>query len=537
MTTRAKSPQQKNRSQNESVTTLDRRHSPRTDIRHPVALLGNFGTFDAFIVNLSFMGAQVEVENPALGLPLKLEREELLNQTLNDQFGKGLVIQIKGTDLALEADVMHARLREEEEGTLTVLGCRFRRSLSREECLCLQIESPPRSQPGAGGSATPARSGRTTPSLLAPVQPAAVIEALPIQGVTNIRQYMKQSVEEGATDLHIKVGCKPRIRRSGRLTDLGTEVITAELAHTMALDLMTPEQANRFDLEGDMELTCTLERVSRFRINIFRQQGYTGLALRCIPDKVPTIEELGISPVAIKLAEKPNGLVLVTGPTGSGKSTTLAAMINHINRTRSCNIITMEDPIEYVHHDILSQVNQREIGADVTNFSTALKRCLRQDPDVIMVGEMRDLETIALALTAAETGHLVFGTLHTTSASHTPSRIIDVFPPVQHGQLRVQLADSLRGIMSQILVPREEEGLVLAQEVLIANEGVRALIRDNKPSQIYNQMQTGAQDGMQTLETALNRLVETEVISYETALAKANFPKQINARPAKKYGR
>jgi twitching motility protein PilT len=338
---------------------------------------------------------------------------------------------------------------------------------------------------------------------------------------------MEQAVEAGATDLHIKVGGRPRIRVSGTLSEIGEEVITQEIAHFMALDLISVEKANRFELEGDVELTTSLEKAGRFRINIYRQQGYTGIAIRCIPDKIPTIDSLGLSPVAVTLAEKPHGLVLVTGPTGSGKSTTLAAMIHHINKTRSCNIITMEDPIEYLHHDIKALINQREIGADVLDFATALKRCLRQDPDVIMVGEMRDLETISLALTAAETGHLVFATLHTTSAAQTPSRIIDVFPPMQHAQIQIQLADSLQGIMSQILLPRKDGGLVLAQEVLVASEGIRALIRDNRIAQIDNLLQTGGKEGMQTMETHLNTLVDQGLITYQTALSKANNPKQI----------
>jgi twitching motility protein PilT len=203
-------------------------------------------------------------------------------------------------------------------------------------------------------------------------------------------------------------------------------------------------------------------------------------------------------------------------------------MINHINHTRACNVLTMEDPVEYVHKDIKAQINQREIGSDVVDFATALKRGLRQDPDVIMVGEMRDLETIALALTAAETGHLVFATLHTTSAAQTPARIIDVFDPSQHQQIRIQLADSLRGIMAQILLPGLKGGLVMAQEIMVSTDGVRALIRENKTAQIENLIQTGGKEGMQTLETALNRLVAQGDISLEMALAKANNPKLIN---------
>ncbi|MBU0756395.1 MAG: PilT/PilU family type 4a pilus ATPase [Planctomycetes bacterium] len=341
---------------------------------------------------------------------------------------------------------------------------------------------------------------------------------------------MHEIVEAGASDLHIKAGCRPRMRLSGELISFGDDIISREMAHSMALDLMSTEQANRFELEGDLELTYHLKEAGRFRINVFRQQGDTCMAIRNIPDKVPTIEELRLSPMAERFAEKPHGLVLVTGPTCSGKTTSLAAMINHINLTRACNIITMEDPIEFVHEDKKAQIIQREIGKDVVDYAAALRCGLRQDPDVIMVGELRDLETISLALTAAETGHLGFATLHTTSAAQTPSRIIDVFPPGQQDQIRVQLADSLQGIISQILLPKMEGGLVLAQEVLVATEGVRALIRDNRTAQIDNMLQTGAKEGMLTLDASLTDLVKQGFIQRKTALSKAKNPSKLQSR-------
>jgi len=262
-------------------------------------------------------------------------------------------------------------------------------------------------------------------------------------------------------------------------------------------------------------------------VSIMRERGQTSLAIRCIPLTIPTIESLSISPVTRTLAERPRGLVLVTGPTGSGKSHTLAAMVDHINRTRACHILTMEDPIEFVHSDIKAHITQREIGRDCTDFPTALRRALRHDPNVILVGEMRDRETMSLALTAAETGHLVFATLHTASASQGPERIVDVFPAEQQDQARLQLSESLQGILAQILVERVDGGLVPAQEILVANDAVRALIRESKTPQLYNVMQTGAREGMRTLEASLNEYVAAGIVSYETAVRHANLPEQI----------
>lgn len=505
MPTKTRVDEKVERKKNQQPIGMEKRAAVRTETLHQVTLMGNYGSFSAYVTNLSFLGAMIDVANSELRLPPDRETIEMLNQTIMDQFGSGLVIQITGTDLKLDADVVRASFNNDK--TCALMGCKFRTPLTLEQCLCLQIEPPPPAAPSAS-----------------PVQravPTRQFDVHDTENAANINELMYTTVDKGATDLHIKVGFKPFIRVSGLLVDIGKTEVTQEMAHSMVRSLMTAEQANRFDLEGDIELTYTLHDVGRFRINIFRQQGYTGMALRCIPDKVPTMQELRIPPVAIKLAEKPNGLVLVTGPTGSGKTSTLAAMINHINRTRNCNILTMEDPIEYVHQSRMARINQREIGVDVPDFATALKRGLRQDPDVMMIGEMRDLETISLALTAAETGHLVFATLHTSSAAKTPGRIIDVFPPGQHGQIRVQLADSLQGIMSQILLPGKQGGLILAMETLIATEGIRALIRDNKTSQIPSLMQTGASEGMQTLETALNGLLAQDLITYETALSKA----------------
>jgi twitching motility protein PilT len=262
-------------------------------------------------------------------------------------------------------------------------------------------------------------------------------------------------------------------------------------------------------------------------VNLLKTRASTGMAIRRIPEEVPTIHSLHLSPTCRKLAERRRGLVLVTGPTGSGKSTTLAALLDHVNRTRPCHILTMEDPIEFIHREIKAHVTQREVGRDTEEFATALKRALRQDPDVIMVGEMRDLETIGLAVTAAETGHLVFATLHTSSAALTIDRIVDVFPPVQQRQIRMQLADSLQGVIAQVLVPRVGGGVTVAQEVLVATDAVRALIREGKTPQLDNVLQTGSKYGMQTLEDSLNNLIGINAVTVETALTFANVRKRI----------
>jgi twitching motility protein PilT len=306
---------------------------------------------------------------------------------------------------------------------------------------------------------------------------------------------MRNALEEGASDIHLKGGSPVRLRLRGDLVDRGSPLGEGEV-HEMALGLMGAHQAQRYEAEGDLELVFPLEKLGRFRVSIMRERGHTCLAIRCIPAEIPSIESLGISPVARTLAERPRGLVLVTGPTGSGKSHTLAAMVDHINRTRACHILTMEDPIEFVHKDIKAHITQREIGRDCPDFPSALRRALRHDPDVILVGEMRDHETISLALTAAETGHLVFATLHTASASQCPERIVDVFPGGQQEQARLQLSESLQGILSQILVDRTDGGLVAAQEILVANDAVRALIRERKTPQLYNVIQTGGREGI-----------------------------------------
>jgi twitching motility protein PilT len=347
----------------------------------------------------------------------------------------------------------------------------------------------------------------------------------------DIRRLLALMVEKGASDLHLKAGSPPGLRVDGALRPLGHVPLSGEDTARLAREILTEEQFERFKRTGDLDTSHAIPGVSRFRVNAMVQRGAMGLVIRRVPDEVPRLEELGLPAICRTLAERPRGLVLVTGPTGSGKSTTLAAMLNHVNGVRRGHILTMEDPIEFLHKDKGCWVTQREIGSDSATFPSALRHALRQDPDVILVGEMRDLETISLAMTAAETGHLVFATLHTTSAIHTASRIIDVFPPIQQQQIRLQFADNLQGIISQTLLAKVGGGRVGAYEVLVATDAVRALIRENKTPQLLNLIQTGAKDGMQTLESSLNDLLAQRLITYETAVARAHFPAQIQGGP------
>jgi twitching motility protein PilT len=347
--------------------------------------------------------------------------------------------------------------------------------------------------------------------------------------VPAIHELVRWAVELDATDIHVKAGSPPRLRVNGELTAVGQDLLSEDETRAMVRNFLTSSQWEAFDRDGDLDAAYALAGVGRFRINVLRSRGRVGMVMRRIPEAVPDAASLGLASPCLTLAGKRRGLVLVTGGSGSGKSTTLAALIRHINETRRCHIITLEDPIEYVHDEIEAEITQREIGHDTNGFAEALHRVVRQDPDVIMVGEMRDLETIKLAVTAAETGHLVFATLHTTSAAQTVDRIVDVFPAEQQRQIRIQLAGTLLGIVSQVLVPCVGSGRAVAQEVLIATDAVRALIREAKTPQIQNALQTGAAEGMQTLEEGLNRLVRDGVITYETAVHHANAPHRIRA--------
>ena len=337
-----------------------------------------------------------------------------------------------------------------------------------------------------------------------------------------IGEICEEAAEKDATDIHLTVGKPPVFRLQKELLPSDSEPFTDDNVKNLVYSMLRESQQKR--LEAERELDFSYEHGKhRFRGNAFWQRGHLAAALRIIPSEVPHLGNLGLPKVVFELARKTRGLVLVTGPAGVGKTTTLSAMVDLINNERRCHIITIEDPIEYVHKDKKSIISQRELGIDTHSFANALKYALRQDPDVILVGEMRDVETIGLALTAAETGHLVLATLHTLDAAQTANRIIDVFPPQQQQQVRTQLGGSLQGIVSQQLLPRQDgRGLVVACEILINTSAAATLIRDGKTHQLLNAMQTGKTFGMQTMDEALRDLYQEGLISYATAIAKAS---------------
>ncbi|HCA45818.1 MAG TPA: type IV pili twitching motility protein PilT [Armatimonadetes bacterium] len=341
----------------------------------------------------------------------------------------------------------------------------------------------------------------------------------------HIDELLELVVEHNASDLHVSSGLPPVLRIDGELKKTRYEVVSPEISQRMIYDILTDDQIQRF--ETDLELDCaySFQDLARFRVNVYRDRGTVASALRLIPRRIPTIEELNLPDVVLDLSRRVRGLILVTGPTGSGKSTTLASMINQINSERAEHIITIEDPIEYLHSHNRSVINQRELGQDTHTFNNALRASLREDPDVILVGEMRDLETIQLAVTCAETGHLVMATLHTNSAAESVDRMIDVFPPAQQEQIRIQISNNLQAIMSQQLMRRAgQPGRIAAIEVMIANSAIRNLIREGKTHQITSHIQTSAGAGMQTMDQALRDLYHASMITYEDAMRRAQNP-------------
>lgn len=332
----------------------------------------------------------------------------------------------------------------------------------------------------------------------------------------------------GGTDLLITTGSAPRIRVDGALRPIeGVATVTSESAEIILKNLLDDTLMDVFETRKDVDFSFSWYDKARIRGNAFTQKGDVAIALRMIPSKIPSFEELGLPEVANKLSKLPRGFVLVTGPTGSGKSTTLASMIDYINETRNLHVLTIEDPIEYVHNHRNSAISQREIGSDSGSFERALRSALREDPDVLLIGEMRDLESIQIALTMAETGHLVFGTLHTNDAAQAIDRIIDVFPAWRQDQIRVQLSASLAAVIAQRLVPKIGGGMVAVFEVLMATSATRNMIREGKTNQLRNIMTTSKGDGMQNLETHLAELVKSDVITYENALGVSGFPKEL----------
>jgi twitching motility protein PilT len=345
----------------------------------------------------------------------------------------------------------------------------------------------------------------------------------------SVRGLLEEMIERRASDLHLTAGQRPKLRIDGELENSYVDqTLMPKDTLSLTYSILTETQKKRFEQEDELDFSFGIQNLARFRGNAYRQRGCVALAIRLIPFDIMGFDELRLPSIMRKLSERPRGLVLVTGPTGSGKSTTLAAMVDHINKTRRGHIITIEEPIEFIHRHQSCMINQREVGTDTQSFANALKYALRQDPDVLLVGEMRDLETIAMTLTAAETGHLCLATLHTNSAAESINRIIDVFPSHQQSQVRAQLSFVLEGVITQTLLPKTRgRGRVVACEIMIATPAIRSVIRDNKVQQIYGLMQAGKKHGMQTLNDALYQLYLTGEIKLEEALKRSADPNEL----------
>jgi twitching motility protein PilT len=341
----------------------------------------------------------------------------------------------------------------------------------------------------------------------------------------DIGEILKDTINSQASDLHLAVGVPPMVRVDGRLQSLDYPVVSPNEARELVYSILSQDQRQKLETDWEVDLSYSLYGQARFRVNAYFQRGTLGAAFRLVPVAIKNVEELGLPKVVHSFCYKPRGFVLVTGPTGSGKSTTLAAIIDEINSTRDDHIVTIEDPIEFLHQHKRCVVNQREVGTDTKAFPTALRSALRQDPDIILIGEMRDLETIQIALTAAETGHLVFATLHTQDCPQTIDRMIDVFPPFQQEQIRVQIAATLEGVLTQQLLPKASgQGRTAACEVLISTPAARNLIREGKTHQLYTVMQTGGQQGMQTMNASLADLVRRGQVTKDLAMKRSSSP-------------
>ena len=379
-------------------------------------------------------------------------------------------------------------------------------------------------------SFTVADRGKLTP---APPASTAGPGALPTAEL-HIDDLLIETAKRNASDLHLSERLPPVIRVDGKLMRLNYEPLGNQDIQRLVYDILTNQQIQWFEKVRELDFSYGIAGVGRFRFNVYRQRGSIGAAMRAIPTKIPTMEELRLPALLRELTRRPSGLVLVTGATGAGKSTTLAAMIDTINSERDCHILSIEDPIEYLHSHRRAMINQRELGQDTNSFENALGAVLREDPDVILVGELRDLETISSAITLAETGHLVFATLHTRNAPQTIDRIVDVFPPHQQDQIKVQLANSLEAVLAQMLLPRLGGGRIASMEIMIANSAVRALIREGKTAQLYSCIETGAQFGMQTMDRCLVDLYRMGLITQETAsnasLDRDNFQRLLKTR-------
>jgi len=346
--------------------------------------------------------------------------------------------------------------------------------------------------------------------------------------MTNIDILLRTLVIKKSSDLHFQAGSPPIFRVNGELSFSDLSPLSSKDIEKYMDSIMTKEQKEEFNRSHRFDFSYSVPGIARFRVNVYQQRGCVGAVMRCIPFEIPTMEELGLPPIIKELATKPNGLILVTGPTGSGKSTTLAAIIGYINSNMRGHIITIEAPLEFIHQNKLCEINQREVGIDTDSFAAALRDTLREDPNVILVGEIRDLDTISNAITAAETGHLVFATLHTNDAAQTVDRMIDVFPPHQQPQIRTQLASSLKAVIAQKLLRKKDgSGRIAAFEIMVANSAIKHLIKEGNTHQIYSSIQTGRQEGMQAMEQSLKDLYQAGLISLEEAMHKANDPKAL----------
>lgn len=353
-----------------------------------------------------------------------------------------------------------------------------------------------------------------------------------------MQDLMQATIDQGASDLHVRALCPPELRIHGDLTPLDVPPLTPEDSKKLVDEITNESQRHEIETNGGTDFALAFSDGTRFRVSAFKERGRYGIVMRQIPSKLLTLEQIGLPPAVKELLFKPRGLILVTGPTGSGKSTTLASMLDIINQERDVHIITIEDPIEYYHTSKKSLVTQREVGSDVPSFAEAIRRALRQDPDVILVGEMRDLETMQAAITAAETGHLVFATLHTTGAAETVDRIVDSFPTDQQEQVRTQLSVGMQAVISQLLLPRvDHPGRIAAFEIMIATPSIRSRIRDNKTFQIRSDIQTGAKFGMVALDTCLMEHYKNGIISYDELITKAQDPDTVVQKLKEEMGK